>query len=190
MLLAFAASKACAATAIGIASTITAPALALTAWFTHAAVADGLASPLHVFSWTPAFPSAVRRPLVTAWKNSTLSVIGMYQTVFPDSDLTFLSCGPGGGKLVVGLASAATFSFAAATPGPPPPPELLDFFDDPHPAASSATATVTASAAASRSARRPGRPSLVVLILPPFLVAFAADTGRRRLGRGHPAHDG
>ena len=174
-MLAFAASKACAATAIGIASTITAPALALTAWFTHAAVADGLASPLHVFSWTPAFPSAVRRPLVTAWKNSTLSVIGMYQTVFPDSDLTFLSCGPGGGKLVVGLASAATFSFAAATPGPPPP-EVLDFFDDPHPAASSATATVTASAAASRSARRPGRPSLVVLILPPFLVAFAADT--------------
>src|SRR5438445_537789 len=90
-------------------STITAPGLALTAWFTHAAVADGLASPLHVFSLTPAFPSAVRRPLVTAWKNSTLSVIGMYQTVFPDSDLTFPSCGPGGGKLVVGLASAATF---------------------------------------------------------------------------------
>src|SRR5437763_16509408 len=189
MLLAFAASKACAATAIGIASTITAPARALTAWFTHAAVADGLASPLHVLSLRPAFPSAVRSPLVTAWKNSTLSVIGMYQTVLPESDFRFLSGGPGGGKLVVGLDSEATFSFAAATPGPPPP-ALLDFFDDPHPAASNATATVTASAAESRSARRPVRPSLVVLILSPFLGSVAADAGRRRLGRSHPAHDG
>src|SRR5256885_16746145 len=107
MLLALAASNACAATAIGMASRMIAPALALTAWLTHDAVADGFASPLHERSLTPALPSEVLSPLVTAWKNSTFSVIGMYQTVLPDSDFTFLSGGPGGGELVVGLISSA-----------------------------------------------------------------------------------
>src|SRR5919199_2940132 len=101
MLLAFAASNACAATAIGIASRTIAPARASTAWLTHAAVADGFASPLQERSLTPALPSAFFSPSVTAWKNSTFSVIGTYQTVLPASDFTFPGGGPGGGKLVV-----------------------------------------------------------------------------------------
>src|ERR687887_667556 len=124
MSLALAASKACAATATGIASSTIAPARASTAWLTHAAVADGFASPLQLRSLTPALPSAVFRPPVTAWKNSTFSVIGMYQTVLPASDLTFFSAGPGGGYLVVGFMSSATRALAAATPGPPPLPDV------------------------------------------------------------------
>src|SRR2546421_6585123 len=132
MTLALAPSKACAATASGMPSTMIAPAGAPTAWFTHAAVADGLASPLHERSLTPAFASAVFSPPVTAWKNSTFSVIGMYHTVLPARDLAFLSGGPGGGKSVVGFESSATLAFAANAPGPPPGPDFLELPDEPH----------------------------------------------------------
>src|SRR4051812_27613483 len=136
MSLAFAASNACAATATGIASSTIAPARASTAWFTHAAVADGLASPLQLRIFTPALPSAVLRPPVTAWKNSTFSVIGMYQTVLPESDFTFLIAGPGGSYFVVGFISSATRCLAAVTPAPPPlPDEDLSLSEEPHPAA-------------------------------------------------------
>src|SRR3954453_18276767 len=145
MLLALAASKACAATATGIASSTIAPARASTAWFTHAAVADGLASPLQLRIFTPALPSAVLRPPVTAWKNSTFSVIGMYQTVLPASDFTFFTAGPGGSYLVVGFISSATCCLAAATPGPPPlPDEDLSLSEEPHPAAASSATSAHA----------------------------------------------
>src|SRR5256714_1380791 len=173
MLLALAASKACAATAIGMASTMIAPARASTAWFTHAAVADGLASPLHERSLTPAFASAVFSPPVTAWKNSTFSVIGMYHTVLPERDLRFLIAGPGGGNAVVGFDSSATRAFAAATPGPPPPPEVLDLLDDPHPAARRATPIATASTGVNRGARRAGRGCAVRFIWPSAFVWLA-----------------
>src|SRR5947199_392999 len=87
-------------------------------------VASAFAAPLQACSVMPAFPSALWSELFPIANTGTESEIGMYHTVLPLSDLTFLSAGPGAGKLVVGRLRLATTALARETPAEEP--EVLE----------------------------------------------------------------